>query len=138
MHIEVYEHHAKYYETDQMGVIHHSNHIRWMEEARLYLLDKIGCGYKAMEDAGIISPILSVACEYKAMVHFDDIVCVEVKVKAYTGYKITLSYVLKDKITETIDALAESKHGFMSKTGKFISLEKDFPEWDRRIQSISG
>ena len=27
-----YEHHAKYYETDQMGIIHHSNYVKWMEE----------------------------------------------------------------------------------------------------------
>ena len=32
--IRPYEHHAKYYETDQMGIIHHSNYIKWMEEAR--------------------------------------------------------------------------------------------------------
>ena len=33
--IRPYEHHAKYYETDQMGIIHHSNYVKWMEEARL-------------------------------------------------------------------------------------------------------
>ena len=32
-----YEHHAKYYETDQMGIIHHSNYVKWMEEARMIL-----------------------------------------------------------------------------------------------------
>ena len=26
-----YEHHAKYYETDQMGIIHHSNYVKWMK-----------------------------------------------------------------------------------------------------------
>ena len=30
--IRPYEHHAKYYETDQMGIIHHSNYIKWMED----------------------------------------------------------------------------------------------------------
>ena len=34
-HIKPYLHHAKYYETDQMGIVHHSNYIRWMEEARM-------------------------------------------------------------------------------------------------------
>ena len=33
---------AKYYETDQMGIIHHSNYIRWMEEARVDMLSQIG------------------------------------------------------------------------------------------------
>ena len=37
-----YEHHAKYYETDQMGIIHHSNYVKWMEEARMDLMDQMG------------------------------------------------------------------------------------------------
>lgn len=35
-----YEHRAQYYETDQMGIIHHSNYIRWMEEARMDFLSR--------------------------------------------------------------------------------------------------
>ena len=70
--IRPYEHHAKYYETDQMGIIHHSNYIKWMEEARMDLMDQIGLSYKQMEEMEIISPVLSVSCEYHSMVHFDD------------------------------------------------------------------
>ena len=39
---EVYTHRVKYYETDKMGVTHHSNYVRWMEEARVDFMDKIG------------------------------------------------------------------------------------------------
>ena len=53
--IRPYEHHAKYYETDQMGIIHHSNYIKWMEEARMDLMDQIGLSYKQMEEMEIIS-----------------------------------------------------------------------------------
>ena len=60
IHIKPYEHHAKYYETDQMGIIHHSNYIRWMEEARIAYMDELGFPYKKVEEAGIISPVLSV------------------------------------------------------------------------------
>lgn len=37
-----YTHQAQYYETDQMGIIHHSNYIRWMEEARIAYMDEMG------------------------------------------------------------------------------------------------
>ena len=47
---------AKYYETDQMGVIHHSNYIRWMEEARVDMLNQIGYPYRRFEEMGYISP----------------------------------------------------------------------------------
>ena len=78
-----YRHQAKYYETDQMGIIHHSNYIRWMEEARIDLMDEIGFSYRKMEEIGIISPVLSVQCEYKNRVHFDDTVLIEVDIKQY-------------------------------------------------------
>ena len=58
--VKPYEHNVKYYETDQMGIVHHSNYIRWMEEARMDLMDQMGFSYKQMEDQEIISPVLSV------------------------------------------------------------------------------
>ena len=77
--IRPYEHHAKYYETDQMGIIHHSNYVKWMEEARLDLMDQIGLNYRQMEDMEIISPVLSISVEYHSMVHFDDTVVIYTK-----------------------------------------------------------
>ena len=43
-----YTHQAQYYETDQMGIIHHSNYIRWMEEARIAYMDEMGFPYQAV------------------------------------------------------------------------------------------
>lgn len=43
--IKPYQHLAKYYETDQMGIIHHSNYIRWFEEARIDYMNQIGLTY---------------------------------------------------------------------------------------------
>lgn len=57
--IKPYEHRVQYYETDQMGIVHHSNYIRWFEEARTYVLEEMGFGYKEMEHCGIISPVLA-------------------------------------------------------------------------------
>ena len=54
-----YEHHTKYHETDQQGIIHHSNFIKWMEDARMNLMEQIGLSYKQMEKMEINSPIVS-------------------------------------------------------------------------------
>ena len=75
-----YTHKAQYYETDQMGIIHHSNYIRWFEEARVGFLDSIGCPYSYMEEQGIVSPVLEVSCQYHSMVHFSDLVDITVSV----------------------------------------------------------
>ena len=61
-----------YYETDQMGIVHHSNYIRWFEEARVGLLEYLGLAYQDMEKAGIIVPVLAVDCQYKGMLHYGE------------------------------------------------------------------
>ena len=47
--LKPYIHVAQYYETDQMKIIHHSNYIRWFEEARVDFLDQIGANYAKLE-----------------------------------------------------------------------------------------
>ena len=56
----MYTHKVQYYETDKMGITHHSNYIRWMEEARIDFLEKSGFSYDKLEKDGIISPVISV------------------------------------------------------------------------------
>ncbi len=56
----IYERKINYYETDRMGVTHHSNYIRYFEEARVYFMDEMGMSYKWFEETGIIMPVLSV------------------------------------------------------------------------------
>ena len=54
-----YVRYANYYETDKMGIVHHSNHIRWMEEARLDYMKQSGMDYADVERNGIIMPLRS-------------------------------------------------------------------------------
>ena len=131
--IKPYEHHAKYYETDQMGIIHHSNYIRWMEEARMDLMEQIGLSYKGMEEMEIISPVLSISCEYKSMVHFDDIVVIETKIAEYNGIKMKVEYRMTDKKTGELRTLAVSEHCFLNRSGKPISLKRSYPELDTKF-----
>ena len=97
MQFKRYSRRVNYYETDQMGIVHHSNYIRWFEEARSFLLEENGFGYKKMEESGIISPVLSVNARYKSMTHYYDTVIINVKVIKYNGVKITLEYTVIDE-----------------------------------------
>ena len=53
--MSVYNHRVQYYETDRMGIVHHSNYVRWMEEARVDFLARLGFPYDVMEARGVIS-----------------------------------------------------------------------------------
>ena len=134
--IRPYEHHAKYYETDQMGIIHHSNYIKWLEEARMDLMDQIGLSYKQMEEMEIISPVLSVSVQYVSMVHFDDVVVITPKLIKYNGVKMELEYTITDKETGELRTTAYSSHCFLNRSGKPISLKRSYPEIDTTFQSI--
>ena len=57
-----YVHKVAYYETDRMGIVHHSNYIRWMEEARIDFFDQLGWSYQKFEDEGVISPVTAIEC----------------------------------------------------------------------------
>ena len=131
--IRPYEHHAKYYETDQMGIIHHSNYIRWMEEARLDLMEQLGFPYKQMEEMEIISPVLSISVEYHSMVHFDETVVIETKLVKYNGIKMEVEYIMRDKETGELRTTARSSHCFLNRAGKPISLKRTYPELDTKF-----
>ncbi len=135
-HIAPYIHHAKYYETDQMGIIHHSNYIRWMEEARMDAMSQFGISHSNMEKNGIISPVVSVSCEYKSMVHFDDIVQIQVNVTKYNGVRLDLAYKITDNRTGELRTKGTSTHCFLDKAGHVISLKHDYPEIDERFRQM--
>ncbi len=131
--IRPYEHHAKYYETDQMGIIHHSNYIKWMEEARMDLMEQIGLNYKQMEELEIISPVLTIQIEYRGMVKFDDTVVIETHLTKYNGIKMEVEYRMFDKETGELRTTAKSSHCFLDRTGKPISLKRSYPELDTKF-----
>ena len=124
-----YEHNAKYYETDQMGCVHHSNYIRWMEEARVDLMDQMGCGYRAMEEAGVCSPVLEVNCRYKSMVRFGDTVAVQVTITRLTPAKMEVGYRITDAKTGELRAEGSTGHFFFDMAEqKPVALKRVMPE----------
>ena len=106
MEIKPYERMVYYYETDRMGIVHHSNYIRWFEEARLDWMKQVGWDYKTIEDDNIIIPVLSVSAEYKTMSRYGDNVVIYVKLAEYTGVRIGFSYEVHDKKTGELGASA--------------------------------
>jgi acyl-CoA thioester hydrolase len=123
----MYRHIVQYYETDKMGITHHSNYVRWMEEARVDFLEKKGWPFARLEEEGIISPVLSVASSYKKPSKFSDKVDIEVSVAEFSGVKLKLVY--KMFIGETLICEGESSHCFVNEKGIPIRLKKEFPDF---------
>lgn len=133
-----YIHRVNYYETDKMGVTHHSNYIRWMEEARIDFLDQIGFGYKKLEEEGIISPVIGVECDYKTPTTFDDEVEISVEVLEYKGVKLIIGYKMKNIKTGDIVLIGKTKHCFVDNNGKPIILKKTFEKLDTKLKELAN
>ena len=127
--MSVYRRKAQYHETDQMGIIHHSNYIKWMEEARIDFMKEMGFGYGEVEKRGIVSPVAEVSTAYKKPVRFDDEVEITVSVKKYNGAVLELEYEFYNATRDEICTTASSKHCFI-REGKLVSLKKEIPELD--------
>lgn len=126
-----YEHKVQYYETDGMGIVHHSNYIRWFEEARVDLLEQLGFGYDRIESEGFSSPVLEVHCQYKMMTRFGDTVKISAQITEYNGVRMAIHYVIRDAQTNVLRCEGESKHCFISTDGRPVSLRRSWPALDR-------
>ena len=103
--MEPYRHTVKYYETDRMGFTHHSNYIRWMEEARIDFLDQLG---------------------YRRSTTFPDTVSISVAVEEFRGVRLRLKYVMTNEESAVV-CEAASEHCFIGKDGKLLNLKKEYP-----------
>ena len=124
--METYKHKIQYYETDKMGVTHHSNYIRWMEEARVDFMEKIGWSYEKMEENGIISPVTSVECKFVASTTFADVISIETTIEELKSVKVRIGYVMTNEEGKVV-CKGSSEHCFLDANGSFISLTKKYP-----------
>lgn len=121
---------VQYHETDKMGITHHSNYIKWMEEARIFLLDQIGCSFAKMEADGLLSPVTGVHCSYKTPCTFGDEVSVSVRMEEYTGVRYVVTYEMRNTATGQLVAEGKTEHCFTNAAGRPIPLRRHFPEYD--------
>ena len=127
--MHLYNHKVQYYETDKMGITHHSNYIRWMEESRVSFLSSIGLEYDDLEKRGVISPVIGVSCRYRKPTYFNEDITIEVSIKDYSGIKLIFNYVMKNKKDEVV-LTGESEHCFISDKGHIIIPKSAFPDID--------
>ena len=130
--MNAYEHIVQYYETDKMGITHHSNYVRWMEEARIDFLSQLGWDYAKLEELGVISPVISVNVKYKGSTTFSDKIRIEVKVLEWKGVRLKIGYKMTDEKDKTV-CEAVSEHCFINKEGRPVRLHQEFPEFNAAL-----
>ncbi|MCR4605038.1 MAG: acyl-CoA thioesterase [Eubacterium sp.] len=131
-----YKHVVSYYETDKMGVTHHSNYIRWMEEARVDFMKQHGWPYERFEEEGIISPVIGLEATYINSTTFPDEVSITVSVKEFKTVKLTLHYVMKCRGEVVFEG--DTRHCFLYTDGKPVRLKREYPGFYDTIVNLLG
>jgi acyl-CoA thioester hydrolase len=124
-----YRRRVRYYETDRMGVVHHSNYLRFLEDARMdWIRDHI-ITYSEMEKMGIIIPVVSATGKFKSFLRYDDEFAVRIFPAKFTGVRICLRYEVYNTETGVLCYEGESEH-YLAADGDYrpMSIKKKYPE----------
>ena len=83
---------VEYHHTDQMGIVHHSNYVKFFEVARTEWLRANGLTYAEMERRGVMMPIVDVAVKYRNPAVYDELISVTAFVDAMPMARMTFRY----------------------------------------------
>lgn len=122
-----YIHKVNYYETDRMGVTHHSNYFRFMEEARIDMMDQMGMGYDKMEEAGIGSPVMEIEGKYIKTTTFPDEIEITTTIEKMTLFKFFLVYEMR--VNGELVFKGKTTNCLLDSNGKPVAVEKTFPDF---------
>lgn len=123
---------ARYAETDQMGIIHHSVYPVWYEAARTDFIKYAGITYTQLEKMGVMLPLAELTCRYFRPVHYEDEVTVVTETIKLSAAKIIFRY----RVILDGELMAEgtTTHGFVSSdTFKPVNLKKLMPEFYAKL-----
>ncbi len=135
MNAKLYKRQAAYYETDRMGIVHHSNYIRYFEEAKNAFLNEIGCDILEMENQGLIIPNVDAYARYITPIGFSDNFTVETRLTKFNGVRMAFEYTIILDKNNKIAATGHTMHCFASKDLKPVSIKHSFPNYFKKIKS---
>jgi acyl-CoA thioester hydrolase len=118
---------VRYAETDQMGVVYHSNHFIWFEVGRVELLRQLGFSYRDMEstDHRFIA-VAEAKCRYRAPVRYDEEVLVRTQLLNVRDSVVHFGYELRRAEDGTLLAEGETTHIVTDADMKIAALPEKY------------
>lgn len=138
MNIKPFTRRANYYETDKMNIVHHTNYIRYFEEARIDFMRQIGCSCAELEKLGAIIPVVDAYAKYHKSIKFDDEFTVHLKLLKFNGVKFEFSYEIRFNSTNELSATGYTSHCFVDENQKPFSIKRKLPEYYNKMIQYVG
>jgi len=123
---------VRYAETDQMGIVYHSNYLIWFEVGRSELFRDLNLPYTEFEKQGLGLAVVEVNCRYRKPTHYDDELVIVTEIDNMTSRSITFSYLVYRE--ETLLAEGKTVHVFINEEGRPADVRK-YAIW-QRLQPI--
>lgn len=108
----------RYAETDQMGVVYHGNYFTYFEVARSDYFRQVGFTYKALEDLGVIMPVLECSCKFLKPVLYDETIAIRTRCFWNGKIKVKFEYEIYSEASEQLLAKGFTRHTFVDKSLK--------------------
>ena len=118
---------ARYSETDQMGIIHHSNYAIWFEAGRTEFFTKLGISIGKIEEQGVLLPLYEMNCKFKSPARYEDEIIVKTKVESIAKVRVIFSYQVVNASNEKILATGKTMHAWTDRYLKLINAEASIP-----------
>lgn len=136
MHINETKLKVRYVETDQMGIVHHSNYYAWFEVGRTEFIEESGISYREMEAQNVLIPLVESRCKYITGAKYEDIVIIKTWIEELNGAKIVFSYEVIREADNAQLAKGSTTHAFVNKEFKIINLKRKNPEIWSSIEKL--
>lgn len=142
---------VRYAETDQMGVVYHTNYLNWFEWARTELIRHCGFPYRLVEERGLLLPVLEAEAKFRQPARYDEIVTVFTRITAYTNVRLEFAYEARrrnghpEPNTETtaeeptgeLLVTGSTKHMWVNRAWKPARLDRELPELYALLPNIA-
>jgi acyl-CoA thioester hydrolase len=113
---------AIYADTDAMGIVYHTNYIRWFETGRNELFRDMCILYTEIEAVGLNLPLTQVHCHYLLPTRYDDIVLVETDIEYLKRASIKFIYLIWDKNRENLLTKGYTIHACTDRSGRISRI----------------
>lgn len=119
---------VRYQETDQMGVVYHTNYLNWFEIGRTECIRQLGFTYRALEEQGVLLPVTDASISYKSPARYDDLVEVRVTISELSPLRLHFSYEIYRTSDEQLLVVGQTHHVFTNSALRPIRLQRSNPE----------
>ncbi|MGE0634027.1 MAG: acyl-CoA thioesterase [Pseudobdellovibrionaceae bacterium] len=126
-----YSRRSHFYETDLMGIVHHSNYLRFLEEARVAWLRERKIDHLHGPDAGCYFAVLSTEVKHLKPVYFEEVFKVELETRL-EGVVMTFQYRLTTSRYTEPCLVAKTTHVPVNNEMKVLKLNKNIREVFKR------